>query len=76
MGILRAGTIKRLHVNGALLRKHLKASKPISIRHKKKVHRASEVLIHGPSRWVYRPKKPLSSGAVMWIETTAEMMYT
>lgn len=76
MSTLRQGTIKRIHINGALLRKHSVASKPISIRNKGKVCRASDVLIHGTSRLVYRPRTPLSSGAVLWIETVAEVDYT
>lgn len=75
MTTLKQGTIKRIHINGALLRKKLKASKPISIRAGKKVRRASEALVHGSSRLVYRPRNPLSSGAVLWIETTAEVDY-
>lgn len=76
MPTLRQGTIKRIHINGALLRKHLIASKPISIRNKGEVRRASDVIIHGTSRFVYRPRTPLSSGAVLWIETLAEVDYT
>jgi len=30
---------------------------------------AHEVVIHGPSRIIYRPDKPLSCGARVWIET-------
>lgn len=72
---LRQGTIKRIHINGSLLRKHLKAAKPISIRNRGEVKRAAEVLVHGPSRLVYRPRSPLASGAVLWIETIAEVDY-
>lgn len=72
---IKAGTIKRIHVNGALLRKHLKASKPVSIRHKGKVLRAAEVQMFGSSKLVYKPTAPLSSGAVLWIETKAEVEY-
>lgn len=32
---------------------------------------AHDVLVHGPSRIVYRPDKPLSCGAHVWIETDA-----
>lgn len=75
MATIRKGTIKRIHINGALLRKKLKASKPVSIRTRGKVRRASEVLVAGSSRLIYRPKSPLSSGAILWIETTAEVNY-
>jgi hypothetical protein len=30
---------------------------------------AKEVQIDGPSRVIYRPDKPLSCGAVCWVET-------
>jgi hypothetical protein len=30
---------------------------------------AHEVVIHGPSRLVYRPDRPLSCGARCWLET-------
>jgi hypothetical protein len=32
-----------------------------------------EVEIHGPSKLVYQPNKPLSCGARVWIETDAEV---
>ena len=34
---------------------------------------AREVEIFGPSKLVYKPNKPLSCGAVAWIETEAEV---
>ena len=34
---------------------------------------AHEVAIHGASRVVYSPDKPLSCGAHVWIETQAEV---
>ena len=30
---------------------------------------ANEVVVHGPSRIVYSPDKPLSCGAHVWLET-------
>jgi len=75
MPTIKAGTIKRIHINGALLRRKLKASKPISVRAGGKVRRASDVLVRGFSRLVYRPHKPLSSGAILWIETTGDVWY-
>lgn len=76
MPILKKGNIKRIHINGALLRKKLKAAKPISIRARGLVRRAADVVVYGPSRLVYSPDKPLSSGAVLWIETTEEVWYS
>jgi hypothetical protein len=34
---------------------------------------AHEVVVHGPSKVVYSPDKPLSCGARVWIETEAEV---
>ena len=34
---------------------------------------AHEVMIHGVSKIVYSPDKPLSCGAHVWIETQAEV---
>ena len=34
---------------------------------------AHEVMIDGPSRIIYRPDKPLSCGARVWIETESEV---
>lgn len=34
---------------------------------------AYEVIINGPCKIVYRPDKPLSCGAKVWIETEAEV---
>ena len=34
---------------------------------------AHDVLIHGESRVVYSPDKPLSCGAHVWIETQAQV---
>lgn len=34
---------------------------------------AHEVVVHGPSRVVYSPEKPLSCGAHVWMETEAEV---
>ena len=35
--------------------------------------KGNEVEIHGPSRVVYSPDKPLSCGARVWIETNAHV---
>tara|TARA_R100000655_G_scaffold11388_1_gene26417 strand:- start:33 stop:260 length:228 start_codon:yes stop_codon:yes gene_type:complete len=35
---------------------------------------AHEVTIEGPSRIIYRPDKPLSCGAHVWIETDSEVV--
>lgn len=77
MPYIESGPIKRIHINGSLLRKKLKACKPIAIRVRGKVKRASEVVIDGSSMLVYRPKSPLSgTTAVLWIQTKAKVYYT
>lgn len=78
MTILKKGTIKRIHINGALLReakKGRKAVKPISIKTSKGTKIAKDVFIDGKSRLVFSPDKRLKSGAVLWIETKAEVIY-
>lgn len=40
-----------------------------TVKQGKKNTYADEVIIHGPSRLVYSPDKPLSCGAKVWIET-------
>lgn len=37
---------------------------------------ASEVAITGPATVVYRPDKPLSCGAKVWIETDSEVVFS
>lgn len=46
---------------------------PISIRQGGKVTKAWEVEFTGPAKLVYRPEKPLSCGATVWIETKHEI---
>lgn len=78
MQTIRKGLIKRIHINGALLReakKGRKAVKPISIQTSKGAKIAKSVNVDGPSRLVFSPNRRLSSGAVLWIETKAEVSY-
>lgn len=78
MNSIRKGLIKRIHINGALLReakKGKKAVKPISIQNSGGVKVAKEVIINGPSRFIFDTDKRLKSGAVLWIETRSEVMY-
>lgn len=75
---LSAGTIKRLHVDKGLLasnRKHGKNKPPLTIQHSSGSKKAFVVDIKGPAKFIYRPEKPLSCGAVAWIETRAEVVY-
>lgn len=75
---IKKGLIKRIHINGALLReakRGRKAIKPISIQTSKGVKIAKRVEIDGRSALVFSTDKRLSSGAVLWIETRAEVKY-
>jgi hypothetical protein len=65
---------KILHVNKNIIasnKKHSLKDPPVTVRMGKEIHRGHEAEIDGPSRLVYRPDKPLSCGARVWIETTA-----
>ena len=68
--------IKRIHVNMHHIRfnKKHRTNKPvITVKTSKSNTYAHEVNILGPSKVVYKPNKPLSRGARVWIETTAEV---
>lgn len=66
-----------IHVNQHVIRYNLKHGRnepPLTVRKGRsgrKAQRANEVVIHGPSRVIHRPHKPLSCGARVWIETYA-----
>lgn len=66
----------RIHVNRhhiAANRKHGANLPPFTVKNYKCNRRGHRVVIHGDSEMVYSPDKPLSCGAVAWIETTAEV---
>ena len=68
--------MKRIHVNMHKVRANKKhgTSKPVlTIKEGKTNTYCHEVDILGPSKLVYRPNKPLSCGARVWIETTASV---
>ena len=78
MKIARAGILKRIHINGALLREKRtgrKAVRPVAIHSVDGTINCSEVVICGPSRLVFRPDRPLPSGAKVWVETRHEVRY-
>ena len=68
---------KRIHVNQHLIRHNKKypddQKPPLTVKSSKDNVKCNEVLIHGTSRVVYSPDKPLSCGAKVWIETEAEL---
>jgi len=63
--------ITRIHVNQHHIKANAKgADLPVlTVKTYKENRTCNEVLIHGPSRVVYSPDKPLSCGAKVWIET-------
>lgn len=66
-----------IHVNQKVIRANLKHGAddpPITVKTYQSNQYASEVVITGPCRIVYRPDKPLSCGARLWIETEAEVV--
>ena len=75
--IFPAGTLKRIHVNMHIIRSNTKTGNvdPVTtIQWRNKSYRFDAVEILGASRVVYSPRKPLSCGARVWIETKAEVI--
>lgn len=67
---------KIIHVNQHVIRsnaKHGKTEPVLTVKTYNSNHYAHEVLIHGESRVVYSPDKPLPCGAKVWIETEADV---
>lgn len=65
-----------IHVNQAAIKKNTKLGTDdpvLTIKTYKSNTYAHEVVIKGPSKIVYRAKKPLSCGARAWIETESEV---
>jgi hypothetical protein len=67
-----------IHVNQAHIRKNIKADDEsrvpvLTVKTYKTNRYGNNVVIHGPSRVVYSPDKPLSCGARVWIETDCEV---
>ena len=68
--------MKRIHVNMHKVRankKHGTNEPVLTIKEGKTNTYCHEVDILGQSKLVYRPNKPLSCGARVWIETTASV---
>ena len=63
---------KIVHINQHVIKKNAKTGerKPvITVKTYKSNDYAHEVSIDGPCKIIYRPDKPLSCGAKVWIET-------
>lgn len=74
---LKAGTIKRIHVDKRVIMANLKHGRndpPVTVQTSKGSVKTYGVTIFGPSRMVYSPDKPLSCGARLWLETHAETL--
>ena len=74
---LPAGTLKRIHVNQHVIRANAKADwadPPLTVKTSSENIRAHRVRIDGPSDVIYRPEKPLSCGAKVWVETRARVI--
>ena len=68
--------IKRIHVNQHRIKankKHNLNDPVITVKTSKSNTYGHEVVIHGPSKVIYSPDKPLSCGARVWIETESEV---
>ena len=65
-----------IHVNQHVIKsnaKHDKNEPVLSVKTYRSNDYAHQVSIAGPSKVIYRPNKPLSCGARVWIETQAEV---
>jgi hypothetical protein len=65
-----------IHVNQHVIKNNAKTGekKPVlTVKTYKSNTYANEVKIHGESKIVYSPDKPLSCGARVWIETETEV---
>jgi hypothetical protein len=66
-----------IHVNQHVVkanRKHKKNDPVLTLKTYKSQTNAHEAYIDGPCRIVYRPDRPLSCGAHVWIETQASVI--
>lgn len=64
----------RIHVNQHIIKHNAKTGENnpvLSVKTSKGNTYAHSVLVHGPSRVIYAPNKPLSCGARVWIETVS-----
>lgn len=64
--------ITRIHVNAQKIKanaKHGTNEPVVTAKRGKRNYYGHEVFIAGPSHVVYRPDRPLSCGAKVWVET-------
>ena len=68
---------KVIHVNQHNIKynsKHQTCKPVITVKTYKDNTYGHEVSVSGPSKVIYRPNKPLSCGAKVWIETESEVV--
>lgn len=66
-----------IHVNQHVIkanRKNNETNPVLTVKTYKSTTYAHTATINGPSKVVYRPDKPLSCGAHVWIETESEVI--
>lgn len=76
---MRAGTIKRIHVNQHMIRRNKATGEHnnvITVQWRNKSYPVAKVQIKGPAEAIYSPDKPLSCGAHVWVETKGEVVVT
>ena len=70
---------KKIHVNQHNIKRNIKNPEymlpVITIKTYKSNDYAYEVHIDGPAKIVYKPDKPLSCGAKVWIETESDVTW-
>ena len=67
-----------IHVNQHIIKRNSKTGErepTLTVKQGRKNTYVHEVAIHGPSKVVYSPDKPLSCGAKVWIETESEVEF-
>ena len=72
----KSGLKTYIHVNQHIIKSNAKTGAreaTLTCKTYKETRYAHEVVIHGDSKVVYSPDKPLSCGAKVWIETRAEV---
>ena len=68
---------KIIHINQWIIKRNKKNGKNdpvITVKTYKSNNYSNEVFIDGPCKIIYRPEKPLSCGAKVWIETTSTVI--
>ena len=71
-----SGNKKKIHINMHVIRangKHGTREPVVTCKSKGRNDYGHQVQINGPSKVIYSPDKPLSCGAKVWIETSAEV---